>query len=154
MVAEDLLTGPLGGADALALKRLKRALVDLESLVQRDSPQPPRPLNELMVAALNDARDLILVHEKVRRPAERIAGLLRTARAAARGGGSAEDVLWAVWEQCGLADGWLEQSARGGVKGAAADRDLDAVVALFDHAARFVDRLPHAGPELFVDDLG
>jgi superfamily I DNA/RNA helicase/RecB family exonuclease len=153
VVAEDLLTGPLGGADALALKRLKRALVDLESLVQRDSPQPPRPLNELMVAALNDARDLILVHEKVRRPAERIAGLLRTAREAARGGGSAEDVLWAVWEQCGLADGWLEQSARGGVKGAAADRDLDAVVALFDHAARFVDRLPHAGPELFVDDL-
>src|SRR3954465_6525233 len=42
---------------------------------------------------------------------------------------------------------------KGGQRGAAADRDLDAVVALFDHAARFVDRLPKAGPVLFVEDL-
>ena len=34
-----------------------------------------------------------------------------------------------------------------------ADRDLDAVVALFDHAARFVDRLPHAGVDVFLEDL-
>ena len=148
VAAEDLLTGPLGGADALALKRLKRALRDLEELSGGQ-----RPPHELMVAALDDPRELLLVHEKVRAPAERVARLIATVRKKAAEGGSAEDVLWAVWQESGLADRLLEQSVKGGAKGATADRDLDAVVALFEHAARFVDRLPKAGPELFVDDL-
>ncbi|RKS71815.1 superfamily I DNA/RNA helicase [Actinomadura pelletieri DSM 43383] len=148
VVAEDLLTGPLGGADALAMRRLKRALRDLEELSGGD-----RPLGELLVAALDDPRELVLIHEKVRAPAERVARLIEVARRSVHDGGSAEDVLWAVWEESGQADVLLEQSAKGGTRGAAADRDLDAVVALFDHAARFVDRLPQAGPELFVDNI-
>ncbi|MFF0522113.1 ATP-dependent helicase [Actinomadura nitritigenes] len=148
VVAEDLLTGPLGGADALAMRRLKRALRDLEELSGGQ-----RPLGELLVAAVNDPRELVLVHEKVRAPAERIANLIDVARRSVHDGGSAEDVLWAVWQESGQADVLLEQSVKGGTRGASADRDLDAVVALFDHAARFVDRLPQAGPELFVDDI-
>ena len=148
VVAEELLTGPLGGADALGMRRLKRALRDLE-----DMAGGHRPLGELLVAAVEDPRELLPVHEKVRAPAERVARLLRLARDTASSGGTAEDVLWAVWRESGLADELLEQSVRGGTRGAAADRDLDAVVALFDHAARFVDRLPHAGPELFVDSV-
>ncbi|MFI0411146.1 ATP-dependent helicase [Actinomadura sp. 3N508] len=148
VVAEDLLTGPLGGADALAMRRLKRALRDLEELSGGQ-----RPLGELLVAAVNDPRELVLVHERVRAPAERVAHLIDVARRSVHDGGSAEDVLWAVWQESGQADVLLEQSVKGGVRGAAADRDLDAVVALFDHAARFVDRLPQAGPELFVDNI-
>ncbi|MDL4772063.1 ATP-dependent helicase [Actinomadura xylanilytica] len=147
VVAEDLLTGPLGGADALAMRRLKRALRDLEDLSGGH-----RQLDELMVAAIDDPRELALVHEKVRAPAERVGHLIEVARDAA-GKGTAEDVLWAVWQESGQADALLEQSVKGGTRGAAADRDLDAVVALFDHAARFVDRLPQAGPELFVDNI-
>jgi superfamily I DNA/RNA helicase/RecB family exonuclease len=145
VVADELLTGPLGGADALGMRRLRRALRDLEELARGD-----RQLNELLVASLNDSRELILVHDKVKAPAERIANLLRTARETA---GSAEEVLWAVWQESGLAGQWLADSMKGGQRGAAADRDLDAVVALFDHAARFVDRLPKAGPVLFIEDL-
>ena len=148
VVAEDLLTGPLGGADALAMRRLKRALRDLEELSGGQ-----RPLSELLIAAVSDPRELVLVHEKVRAPAERVAHLIDVARRSAQEGGTAEDVLWAVWKESGQADVLLEQSAKGGTRGAAADRDLDAVVALFEHAARFVDRLPHAGPELFVDSI-
>ncbi|TDD89375.1 ATP-dependent helicase [Actinomadura rubrisoli] len=148
VVAEDLLTGPLGGADALAMRRLKRALRDLEELSGGQ-----RPLGELLVAAVNDPRELALVHERVRAPAERVAHLIEVARASVRDGGTAEDVLWAVWNESGQADVLLEQSVKGGTRGASADRDLDAVVALFDHAARFVDRLPQAGPELFVDNI-
>ncbi|SFO67871.1 Superfamily I DNA or RNA helicase [Actinomadura madurae] len=148
VVAEDLLTGPLGGADALAMRRLKRALRDLEELSGGQ-----RPLGELLVAAVNDPRELILVHERVRAPAERIAHLIEVARRSVHEGGTAEDVLWAVWQESGQGDVLLEQSVKGGTRGAAADRDLDAVVALFDHAARFVDRLPQAGPELFVDNI-
>ena len=40
-----------------------------------------------------------------------------------------------------------QRRRRAAPAGAAADRDLDAVVALFDAAARFVDRLPGAGPD-------
>ncbi|GGU08606.1 ATP-dependent helicase [Actinomadura welshii] len=148
VVAEDLLTGPLGRADALAMRRLKRALRDLEELSGGQ-----RPLGELLIAAVNDPRELVLVHERVRAPAERVAHLIEVARRSAHDGGTAEDVLWAVWKESGQADVLLEQSAKGGTRGAAADRDLDAVVALFDHAARFVDRLPQAGPELFVDNI-
>src|SRR3712207_1987156 len=50
-------------------------------------------------------------------------------------------VLWAMWQASGLAQRWARASAAGGPSGAVADRDLDAIVALFDAAAGFVDRL-------------
>jgi RecB family exonuclease len=62
-------------------------------------------------------------------------------------------VLWAVWESAGLATAWRRAALRGGQAGARSDRDLDAVVALFEAAARYVDRLPHAGPSGFLADL-
>ena len=48
---------------------------------------------------------------------------------------------------------WQQASAAGGSRGAAADADLDAVVALFDAAARFTARLPQGSPRLFLDSL-
>ncbi|MFL6129513.1 MAG: PD-(D/E)XK nuclease family protein, partial [Mycobacteriales bacterium] len=99
-------------------------------------------------------------------PARRVGWLLATARATARAGGTAEDVLWAVWSASGLADEWQRATRHGGAgSGAAgivgaggtaaatADRDLDAMVALFDLTARFVDRLPKSGPRVLVDYL-
>jgi superfamily I DNA/RNA helicase/RecB family exonuclease len=145
--AEELVLGPIGGADALGLRRLRRALRDLNSL--RDG----EPADRLLVRALNDPRELVLIHPKVREPAERVARLIALAREVAGRGGDAESVLWTVWQESGLADRLLEQSMKGGARGAAADRDLDAVVAMFDMAARFTDRLPQAGAQLFLDDL-
>jgi RecB family exonuclease len=68
--------------------------------------------------------------------------------------GTAYDVLWAVWQRSGLGPAWQAASAAGGSRGEAADRDLDAVVALFDAAARFAARLPPGSPWLFLDSLG
>jgi len=62
-------------------------------------------------------------------------------------------VLWRVWRASGLAERWAGLSARGGRRGATADRDLDAVMVLFDAAARFTDRLPCARIEAFLDHL-
>ena len=145
--AEELVLGSIGGADALGLRRLRRALRDLNSL--RDG----EPADRLLVRALNDPRELVLIHPRVRAPAERVARLIRLAREVAGQGGDAESVLWTVWQESGLADRLLELSIKGGARGAAADRDLDAIVAMFDVAARFTDRLPHAGARLFLDDL-
>jgi hypothetical protein len=66
---------------------------------------------------------------------------------------TAETVLWAIWSASRLAGPWQRAALSGGPAGARADRDLDAVVALFDAAARFVDRLPQAGPREFVEYL-
>src|SRR5581483_4992073 len=79
----------------------------------------------------------------VRHPVQRVAATLAAGAAAIAAAGSAEDVLWAIWRASSLAPLWSAASQAGGSAGAAADRDLDAVVALFDAAARYTDRLPH-----------
>ncbi|WP_285775401.1 ATP-dependent DNA helicase [Microtetraspora sp. NBRC 13810] len=122
--------------------------------VGEESDGERRRAGELLVAAVRNPGELAGVEpEHVAAPARRLGRLLGVARKAIAAGGSAEDVLWAVWEASGLAQRWSEASVSGGARGAQADRDLDAVVALFDHAARFVDRLPKAGPEVFLEDL-
>ena len=62
-------------------------------------------------------------------------------------------MLWRVWQATGLGPRWSEASARGGPVGAAADRDLDAVLALFEAAAKHTDRLPGADVAGFTDYL-
>ena len=68
-------------------------------------------------------------------------------------GVSAETVLWAVWDALDVAGRWNRLALRGGKRGARADRDLDAVVGLFDAAQRYVDRLPAAGPDAFLEHI-
>jgi superfamily I DNA/RNA helicase/RecB family exonuclease len=176
--AITLLTSPLGGADALALRRLRQELRRLDLVaggaggsagllvgLLRDAraaadpgagPRQDRDGPEPGVAAAVAAVDRMVraaAGERHGAPARRVGWLLATARATARAGGSAEDVLWAVWQASGLGEQWLRQSRAGGPAGAAADRDLDAMVALFDTAANFVDRLPRSGPRVLVDHL-
>ena len=107
----------------------------------------------MLAHALLDPRDLAMVPDRVAAPAQRLAKLLATAKDAISKGGSAEDVLWAIWAASGLAAQWQQASAAGGPAGAAADRDLDAVLALFDKAAHFTDSMPPGAPALFTDSL-
>ena len=143
--AVDLLHSPFGGADPFGERRLRQALRAID---------PARPSGELLVEALRQPALLSLVDQRWVKPARSIATLLATARTtAARPGATAEDVLWEVWKASGLAQRWAALSARGGRRGATADRDLDAMLVLFDAAARFTDRLPGAGIEVFLDYL-
>jgi RecB family exonuclease len=103
-----------------------------------------------LAMVLEDDGLLDALDEHVARPAERVAAVLSAGRLALAHGGTAEDVLWAMWQRSGLAARWARASAAGGPTGAVADRDLDAVVALFDAAAGFVDRLPSADVRAFV----
>jgi superfamily I DNA/RNA helicase/RecB family exonuclease len=170
--AAELLTGPLGGTDALGLRRLRRwlrantsanistnASASTDANVDPDQPPargPSRPIlppADPLAGAILDPRALTLVPTPVAEPAAKLARLLTVARAAIEEGRNAEEVLWAVWDASGLAPVWQAASAAGGAAGAAADRDLDAVLALFDAAARFTDTLPPGAPGLFVDSL-
>ena len=147
--AVALLHSPLGGADPMAERRLRQGLRAL-ALAGGDR----RPSGVLLVEALRDPRELLAVERRWAAPAHTVAGLLTTVRAAAaRPGATVEDTVWALWQASGLAERWAAASARGGHRGATADRDLDAVMVLFEAAARFTDRLPGAGTEVFVDQL-
>ena len=154
--AAELLTGPLGGTDALGLRRLRRAL-QLAARQYDGAASPPRaaaaPPRDPLAQALLDPRELLLVPDSVAAPAAQVARLLGAARDAIDGHGNAEDVLWAIWDASGLAARWQEASEHGGPAGAAADRDLDAVLALFDKAAHFTDTMPPGSPALFADSL-
>ncbi len=164
--ATELLTGPLGGTDALGLRRLRRGL----QAAALAAGQPPAA--EPLAGALRDPRELVqagwpdggpdalaqraAVSARAAGPevaaARRVAALLEVARQAEQDG-TPHEVLWAVWEASGLAAHWQSASAAGGARGALADADLDAMVALFDAAARFTARLPHSSTRLFLDSL-
>jgi superfamily I DNA/RNA helicase/RecB family exonuclease len=150
--AAELLCGPLGGTDALGLRRLRRSLQLLADAAPADSANPANPA-DLIAAALLDPRDLLTLPDRVAAPARRLARLLAIARDAIAKGATAEAVLWAVWDASGLAAQWQRVSAAGGQAGAVADRDLDAVLALFDTAAHFTDTMPPGSPALFADSL-
>jgi superfamily I DNA/RNA helicase/RecB family exonuclease len=153
--AAELLTGPLGGTDAVGLRRLRR------SLHAADVAAGLPPGNQPLASALRDPRQLNLLGGPPAAAARRVATLLEMARRTATGATTpdrvpapAYDVLWAIWDASGLAPAWQAASAAGGARGAAADRDLDAVVALFDAASRFAARLPPGSPSLFLDSMG
>ncbi|MFI2646385.1 ATP-dependent helicase [Micromonospora fulviviridis] len=158
--AVALLHSPLGGADPLAERRLRQGLRAL-ALAAGDR----RPSGELIVEALRDPAELATVERRWAAPAQAVAHLLETARqAAGTPGATAEDVLWAVWRESGLAERWAGAITRGRAatgehetaqrwRAEAADRDLDAVMVLFDAAARFTDRLPGARTEVFLDHV-
>ncbi len=151
--AAELLCGPLGGTDALGLRRLRRSLQLLADADPEGQHTSGSASSDMLAHALLDPRDLAMVPDRVAAPAQRLAKLLATAKDAVKKGGSAEDVLWAIWAASGLAAQWQQASAAGGPAGAAADRDLDAVLALFDKAAHFTDSMPPGAPALFANSL-
>ncbi|MFG2954461.1 ATP-dependent helicase [Streptomyces sp. NPDC048291] len=135
--ALTLLTSPLAGMDAADLRRLGRALRDEERAAGNAFPPPS---DELLARALAEPERLAVHDPGYARGAQRLGALLGRARERLAGGGTAEDALWVLWN----GTPWpsrLERSARrGGAAGRNADRDLDAVCALFATAARAEER--------------
>ncbi|TJY71305.1 ATP-dependent helicase [Arthrobacter sp. CAU 1506] len=146
--AVSLLTSRLGGATAIDLRRLRQALRREELLGGGG-----RSSDALLVEALGDAAFLSTLGREGG-AARRVARMLQAGReAAAAPGANAETVLWALWSAAGLADRWAAQALQGGPAGVRADRDLDAMMALFQTAERYVDQLPGSSPRQFLEYL-
>ncbi len=156
--AVDLLLSPVGDCDAVGLRRLRRLLrrEELDSGGGRSS-------DELLAAVLLDLGHATSLGPEGA-PARRLAAAISAGLDAARvdevegvrtwaPGVTAETVLWALWEGLAVANRWRSVALKGGRRGSRADRDLDAVVALFAAAAAFVDRLPGAGPDQFLEHI-
>ncbi|WP_052851608.1 ATP-dependent helicase [Streptomyces avicenniae] len=148
--AHALLTSPLGGMDAADLRRLGRALRNEERAA---GTAVPRPSGELLARALTEPERLVAHDPAYAGAAQRLGLLLRKTRELLAGGGSAEEALWQLWD----GTGWparLERAARrGGAAGRNADRDLDAICALFEVAARAEERVGGRGARIFLDEL-
>jgi superfamily I DNA/RNA helicase len=140
VLAEALLVGPLGGGDSLRLRKLKRVLRQID-------------VEYSLADAVTDRADAQVLPEYEGRPVRRVAETLAAAKKAYEAGGTAEDVLWSAWAAARLSGRWEQAALRADAVGAAANRDLDAVVQLFVEAAAFVDRLPGVRPEGFAEHL-
>ncbi|MFC7401998.1 ATP-dependent helicase [Citricoccus sp. GCM10030269] len=142
-----LAGGSYGGATALHLRQLRQRLLRDERARGGATPS-----NELLLAAFEEP-------ERLDEYAFFAAGVQRIGRmivagrrAAADPAATAETVLWALWSASDRPARWEQEAVTGtGPSARRADGDLDAVVALFQAAERYVDQFPGASPLAFVD---
>ena len=148
--AERLLLSEFGGADSISLRRIRRAMIT--SRPEGDE----RSGTQMLLDAINDGELFIEGADSVLR----VHALLKGAKAIARNKTAlADDLLWFIWDNAVTSDGqklsvsWRNQALRPGIRGAAADRDLDAMMQLFESAARYSERFPLSGPAAFINEV-
>ena len=142
--AEKLLLSEIGGSDALDLRRIRRALVDQYSEIENKSGA------ELIRSAIIDGGLEIpggAALEKVHQV------YLKARKVAKDKSSQPEDLLWAIWSSTTLPERWRSAALNGGVRGAFADRDLDAAMQLFESARRYGARFPFGAKEVFLKDI-
>ncbi|MFE1595609.1 ATP-dependent helicase [Nocardia sp. NPDC058705] len=106
-----------------------------------------------LIVGVGELRLLDRLTEVEAAPLRRVLRAVAKAKETQARGQGLEDVLWTLWTSSRLERRWFKQSRRGGASGMQADRDLDAAVELFDAAAAYVDRLPKASIDGFVEYL-
>jgi superfamily I DNA/RNA helicase/RecB family exonuclease len=144
--AVELLTSVFGGLDSLGIRRLRRALRREELLAEGI-----RNSDELLVDLFQTPAALASLRGAEARKAERFLKTLSEATAiAADSTQSVEDLLWHLWSGSGLDKTWQILSNGVGEVALQANRDLDAVVALFATANRYAERNPNGDPRAFV----
>ncbi len=148
--ALTLLASPLAGMDAADLRRLGRALREEERAA--GNPLPP-PSDALLARALAEPERLAVHDPTYARGAQRLGALLRKARERLAGGGTAEEALWDLWEGTPWPTRLERATRRGGAAGRNADRDLDAVCALFATATRAEERTGGRGALNFLAEI-
>jgi superfamily I DNA/RNA helicase len=149
--AEKLLTSEFGGATSVSLRRTRAAL-----LAARDEANDKRSGTQLILdaittgdVAIEDSAELLRVHHL----------LALAKKSIAKKNATIHDLLWAIWDNAvnsdneKIAESWRTAALRGGSRGASADRDLDAMIQLFDTAARHIERFPGAKPDLFLTEI-
>ncbi|MCS3842059.1 ATP-dependent DNA helicase [Microbacterium sp. AK031] len=148
----DALRSPFGGMDAVGLRRLRARLRHVE-LADGGST----PASELFRQAMAFPAHFTFVDAPEARVASRFATTLAETAAAADAGETIHELLWRIWDNARALDGsklqqyWRAASEQPG--GGETARALDALVALFDAAKRFVERTPNERPEVFVRDI-
>jgi superfamily I DNA/RNA helicase/RecB family exonuclease len=149
-IARDLLVSPLGGFDAADVRRLGGQLREAERTANHGE-RLPRPSGVLLCEALADPVILATHPGRLTKAAHDLATLLFAGGALIESGAAAEDALWHLWDGTWWPVRLRAAVDRGGVAARMAHRDLDAVCALFELAARAEERRGHSGVSNFLD---
>lgn len=159
-VVEQLLTSRYGQATAIDVRRLRQQLRRAEHAAVHatdNEPRKSRTSSQLLCALLAGDPDVTSWLDGCGREAagaRRIVRMLAALREhLATGDANAETALWALWQASGLESTWREAALAGGSAGHRADLDLDALLALFQAAERFIDQLPGSTVQQFVDHV-
>ena len=151
--AEALLVSPLGGLDAGELRRLGRQLRAREKELAHAAGRSPRSSRELLRLAVVDAAFLDGLDGPEAGRARALAQLLAGARTAQDDGAPAEEVLWLLWSRTSWPARLRRAVDAGGGAARRANRDLDAICALFEAAARAEEQRDHVGVRNFLATL-
>ena len=141
----DALRGTFGGLDAIELRRLRTALRHDEV-----AAGGTRAATELLVSGVRFPLELAAIDSREARRAIRLGETLGALRSQALRQATAHELLWTAWERSALARTWREAARGHGAVAEQADRDLDAVVALFQAAKRFTEREPDGEASVFL----
>ncbi|MCO5952296.1 ATP-dependent helicase [Microbacterium yannicii] len=155
------LTGTYGRLDVIELRRLRSALRHgelrrvLESGAEDDdrAEAPERSGRDLVLSAMRQPLEFELLDTREARRAASLARTLAALRDELERGATAHELLWTAWDRSGLARTWAELARGNGPLAEQAHRDLDALVALFQAAKRFVERSLDADPRVFVRSI-
>ncbi|SDP36949.1 Superfamily I DNA or RNA helicase [Microbacterium testaceum StLB037] len=141
----DALLGTFGGLDPIELRRLRTALRHDEL-----GAGGARTATELLVSGVRFPLELETVDTREARRAARLGETLAALRAQALSRATPHELLWTAWERSGLSRSWREAVRGHGPIAEQADRDLDAVVALFQAAKRYTEREPDGEASVFL----
>ena len=145
---DEALTGAFGGLDPVSLRRLRTTLRHAEVAQGGE-----RSARELLRSALANPLEFALIDTREARRGGRVGeGLVRVRDQLGRGA-TIHDLLWTAWESSGLERAWGAAARGTGPLAEQANRDLDALVALFQAAKRFVEREPGEEAMVFVRRL-
>ncbi|MSZ59625.1 MAG: AAA family ATPase, partial [Actinobacteria bacterium] len=152
---EALLLSPFAGGDPLTLRRMRYTLLKMRDVDSSEVGETQQNTHEIL-------RDLLLTpmadfdwNEFA--AAKRISDLIAVAvKAANRKAAQSENVLWEIWDNALSDDGrkisqlWQSAAIEGD---SSADSNLDAVLSLFEAAARHADRYPGASASAFIKQI-
>lgn len=162
--AAELLTGPIGRADPVSVRIAAR---DLAKLMPGTPPSPH--WNDVLAWAIESPAGAASggdpsgrgpgpaggeVTEEVAAALRRCGQALAELRSQLAAEATPHELLWTAWQASDWPARLREQALRGGAEGRRADRQLDAVLALFDVASRMPEQSRgEAGLRAFVADV-
>jgi superfamily I DNA/RNA helicase/RecB family exonuclease len=146
----EALVGTYGRLDPIELRRLRSALRHVEL---RPGVDGDRSGKELVLSAMRRPLEFDLVDTREARRAATLARTLGVLQEELERGATVHELLWTAWERSGLQRVWADLARGHGPLAEQANRDLDAVVALFQAAKRFVERSLDADPRVFVRSI-
>ena len=127
-----LLSGPIGGLDPVAVRRLRGSLMMQERRLARAEAREPVATEQLILEAFRVPGVAPAVDSKQGRALRRLGKITETAAAVVAADGTPRETLWALWQGTRLAEVWQEEALRGrGARAEEANRSLDAVLGLF-----------------------